>query len=138
MAASDPSTHDPAGGFADYAPADPASAAHLEVRDLVAGGWHTLRLSGELDLVSTSVLADAVDRIAMQAVSGVTLDLARVSFMDSTGVRSVLALAERCGTTGTEFRIVPGPRAVQRVFEVTGLSDRLPFAQGGAARLAGD
>jgi anti-anti-sigma factor len=97
------------------------------VQDAVAGGWHTLRLSGEVDLVTTTVLADAVERIPLGSVDGVVLDLSRVSFMDSTGVRSVLGLQERCSEAATELRIVPGPRAVQRVFEVTGLSGRLPF-----------
>jgi anti-sigma B factor antagonist len=128
MAISDQS----AGHIEMHAAVSADASEQLEVRDIVAGGWHTLRLSGELDLVSTVILSDAADRIAMDAIDGVVLDLAKVDFMDSTGVRAVLALQDRCAKLSTELRIVPGPRAVQRVFEVTGLVERLPFQAAGA------
>jgi anti-sigma B factor antagonist len=99
----------------------------LEIQSVVAGGWHTLRLSGELDLVSTQLLDDAIAHVDAITIDGITLDLGKVEFIDSTGVRAVLTLRERCRQRGTEFQIVPGPPAVQRVFDVTGLCDVLPF-----------
>jgi len=131
MAISDQSDH-----IEVHAATAAAASEQLEVRDIVAGGWHTLRLSGELDLVSTAILSDAADRIAMDSIAGVVLDLAKVDFMDSTGVRAILAMQERCAKSSTELRIVPGPRAVQRVFEVTGLVERLPFQAAGAGEPA--
>ncbi len=112
------------GGSASAPPASP----QLGVQDAVAGGWHSLRLTGELDLVTAPLLGTAVDGIAMAEIDGVTLDLSKLTFMDSTGLRAVLALADRCAETRSELRIVPGPHAVQRVFEVTGLGARLSFA----------
>ncbi len=99
----------------------------LEIQSVIAGGWHTLRLSGELDLASTPLLDDAIGHVDAIAIDGVTLDLSKVTFIDSTGVRAVLTLREHCGKRGAEFQIVPGPPAVQRVFDVTGLRDVLPF-----------
>jgi anti-sigma B factor antagonist len=99
----------------------------LEIQSIIAGGWHTLRLSGELDLVSTHLLDDAIAHVNAIAIDGITLDLSKVAFIDSTGVRAVLTLRERCRERGAEFQIVPGPPAVQRVFDVTGLRDLLPF-----------
>ena len=99
----------------------------LEIQSVVAGGWYTLRLSGELDLVSTQLLDGAIAHVESIAIGGITLDLSKVAFIDSTGVRAVLTLRERCRQRGTEFQIVPGPPAVQRVFDVTGLGGVLPF-----------
>jgi anti-sigma B factor antagonist len=110
----------------------------LEVQDVVAGGWHTLRLSGELDLASTSLLHDAIERIDMSAIAGTALDLRNVAFIDSTGVRAVVELHDRSRQQGIEFRIIPGSAAVQRIFEVTGLLDVLPFQADGLIPSASD
>jgi anti-anti-sigma factor len=112
-----------------FSRAEPTAPApqQLEIQSVVAGGWHTLRLSGELDLVSTQLLDDAIAHVDAITIDGITLDLGKVEFIDSTGVRAVLTLRERCRQRGTEFQIVPGSPAVQRVFDVTGLGDVLPF-----------
>lgn len=102
----------------------------LEIQDVVAGGWQTLRLSGELDLVSTALLDDAIERIGMVAVDGIALDLHKLTFIDSTGVRAVLELQDLCREHGTEFRIIQGPPTTQRIFEVAGLIEVLPFQAG--------
>ena len=57
----------------------------------------------------------------------VQLDLRGVEFMDTSGLRYVLELVERGVRDGFAVRIVRGPAAVQRVFEVSGLESRLPF-----------
>jgi len=120
-------------GFGESEAPRPLAGAvtQLEVQDLVAGGWHTLRLSGELDLVSTTLLDDAIERIAMSAITGVALDLRNVTFIDSTGVRAVVELNDRCRRQRIEFRVISGSDAVQRIFEVTGLLDVLPFQTDG-------
>lgn len=110
----------------------------LEVQDVVAGGWHTLRLSGELDLASTALLDDAIGRIVMTAMAGVALDLRKVTFIDSTGVRAVVELNDRCRQQSVEFRIISGSSAVHHIFEVTGLLDVLPFQADGSIGAAPD
>ena len=47
--------------------------------------------------------------------------------MDTSGLRYVLELTDRAKQEGFGLRLVRGPRAVQRVFEVSGLEPRLPF-----------
>jgi anti-sigma B factor antagonist len=90
------------------------------------GARRTLLLGGELDLVSAGELEGAVSRLCSEELVELVLDLRELTFVDSTGLRAILTCWEftkgRCG-----FLLVPGPRAVQRLFEVTGLSDRLPF-----------
>ena len=54
-------------------------------------------------------------------------DLAGLSFMDSTGLRLIVAAAARAGEAGRRFVVVRGPDPVHRVLELTGL-DRLEIA----------
>jgi anti-anti-sigma factor len=99
----------------------------LDMQVFVAGGEHTLRLSGELDMATQPLLANAIDGMEIESANLVTLDLRRLSFMDSVGMRAILVLQESCRDAAIELRIIPGPSAVQRVFEATGLLSRLPF-----------
>lgn len=47
--------------------------------------------------------------------------------MDSTGLRAILLAEDLCERHDCELVVIPGPAQVQRLFEVTGLSGRLPF-----------
>ena len=101
-------------------------AQRFELKDLVSEGTHTLVLAGEFDMttapgVETMVVASAA------SARRLTLDLSQLTFMDSTGLGLVLSAQRLCRASGAEFALVPGPRQVQRVFEITGLLDALPF-----------
>jgi anti-anti-sigma factor len=67
----------------------------------------------------------------------VVLDLSRLSFIDSTGVHAVTELHKRAEQQRARVVIVPGPRAVQRIFELVGLTEVLPFLPG-QHRIFGD
>jgi len=90
-------------------------------------GHVTLRLSGELDASSVSMLEQAAERQFEIGVSAVTLDLSELMFIDSTGLAAVVLVSRLCERDDRALEIVPGPRAVQRLFEITGLVDVLPF-----------
>jgi len=82
--------------------------------------------SGEIDLATVGLVREAVER-ERGSHERLLIDLRRVAFMDTSGLRYVLELSERSAQDGYELRIVRGERAVQRVFEVSGLDGRLPF-----------
>jgi anti-anti-sigma factor len=81
---------------------------------------------GEIDLATVDQVRDAVDR-ERQAGEDLVLDLREVGFMDTSGLRYVLELNDAAARDGFRLQVVRGPRAVQRVFEVSGLENRLPF-----------
>ncbi len=100
----------------------------LEIEDHAdAEGQATLRLSGELDTASVSALEKAAQRHFSTGAQALTLDLSDLAFIDSTGLAAVVLLARLCERDGRVLQIVPGPRAVQRLFEITGLAEVLPF-----------
>jgi anti-anti-sigma factor len=81
---------------------------------------------GEIDLATVSLVRDAVER-DHETGEDLVLDLREVGFMDTSGLRYVLEVVERASKDGFDVKLVRGPSAVQRVFEVSGLEPRLPF-----------
>jgi anti-sigma B factor antagonist len=91
-------------------------------------GTVRLSISGELDMISAAVLEQRLDAVlAQDDVSGIVLDLGGLSFIDSTGLRVIVISTRACTDRGRVLTLIPGPPAVQRVFELTGLLDALPF-----------
>jgi anti-sigma B factor antagonist len=97
----------------------------LEVHDVVSGDDHTLVLSGELDMAAEDELETAI--VSCANAARLTLDLSQLTFMDSTGLTLILLADDLCKAHGIAFALVPGPRQVQRVFEIAGVVERLPF-----------
>jgi len=101
----------------------------LAIQDAACGHQQTLRLAGEVDLSSAPMLDAALRGICAAATTEVLLiDLERVTFMDSTGLRALLVAKELCANSGIELRLLPGTAQVQRLFEVAGMTDQFCFA----------
>jgi anti-sigma B factor antagonist len=110
-------------------PRDEQAEQHVgfEVQHIVSADRHRLSLRGELDLGPAAELEGILERICVDATSAVVLDLSRLTFMGSTGLRVILLAQELCERHDCEFRVVPGPRNVQRIFELAGLLEVLPL-----------
>ncbi len=57
------------------------------------------------------------------------LDLRRVEFIDSTGLRALIAADERARSDGRRLAVVRGPDAVERLLAVTQLDQRLDIVE---------
>ena len=93
------------------------------------GETHVIGLAGELDLGGAPRLEDELRRAEATDASSIVVDLQELEFIDSTGLRLLLMAAERSRDSG-RLTLIPGPPQVQRVFELTDLVARLPFAAG--------
>jgi anti-anti-sigma factor len=87
-----------------------------------------IRLLGELDL-SVIVLVDhEMERAEASDASRIVLDLERLEFLDVSGIHLLLDLNERSRGNGRRLRISrSGAPQVQRVLELTGVGELLPF-----------
>ncbi len=101
----------------------------LELDESTDGDCHTLTLGGELDIGSVPILHAAIARMCKAgSARRITLDLSGLIFIDSTGLAEVILTSRLCERDGFELTLTPGSRAVQRLFELTGLIDVLPFS----------
>ena len=82
---------------------------------------------GELDLASCGQLEPAIRELLQPDVDRLIIDLRRVSFLDSTGLRLALELEAEARSDGFDLELIPGPPDVQRVFAITGTLETLPF-----------
>jgi anti-anti-sigma factor len=92
------------------------------------GATSTIELEGEWDLSRQAATTNAIAQVLDRRPACLVLDLSRLSFIDSSGVHVLIDTSSRCAKQGARLVIIPGPRAVQRVFEICGLIDVLPFA----------
>ena len=84
-----------------------------------------IALRGELDLSSAAKLQEELRRVEAESPPVLVLDLTKLVFLDSTGLRCLVTADERAKEGGRRVVIVRGPDPVQRVFSITRLEERL-------------
>ncbi|MET8852784.1 STAS domain-containing protein [Amycolatopsis sp. NPDC004625] len=109
----------------------------LSVTAHPSGDAVVLAAAGELDLLSASVLDDAIATALAGAPALLVIDLSEASFLASIGI-TTLVEARRNAGPGTRVRVVaPEGGVVHRTLGLTGLHDALAVATTRAAALAG-
>ena len=89
----------------------------------------TAALRGEFDMAATFTVEPALEKLLDDpGLEALTLDLSSLQFIDSTGIGVLVRMSDEAQRRGVELAITPGRPEVQRVFEVAGLDDVLPFS----------
>ncbi len=86
-----------------------------------------VRPNGSLDVATVSVLEQQLQELREAGFRRLIVDLGGLSFMDSSGLRLALKWDADARQDGFDIGFIPGRPAVQRVFELTGTVDRVPF-----------
>jgi anti-sigma B factor antagonist len=81
---------------------------------------------GEVDLSVAPELQQQIDRFLTNGRT-VLLDLSELSFIDSSGLKVVVNAWHASRSNGATLRLRRGNAQIMRVFELTGLLDRLTF-----------
>jgi anti-sigma B factor antagonist len=84
-----------------------------------------ITLEGELDMASAPLLQVALEEAERAQDLALVIDLERLQFMDSTGLRTILWARERWEASGRELALTPGSSQVQRLLTVSGVRDQL-------------
>ena len=105
----------------------------LEVDTEKRDGLVHVMLRGELDLSSVNKVQDELQRVEADAPSVLLLDLSKLTFLDSTGLRCLVTADQRARDAGRRLVLVRGPDPVQRVFSITRLEERLEIVDNASA-----
>ena len=90
------------------------------------GAVCVLRATGELDAFAAPDLEGAF--VEVDGLAGVVVDLAAVSFLDSTALGTLVHQVRRVQALSRPVRVVLPDGAARRIFEITTLDRVLPVA----------
>ena len=84
---------------------------------------HLLTVSGELDVATHEALIEELERAETSDAKPILLDLSRVTFIDSTGVRLLVQAHRRLAEIGRRLRVSLGHGLVREVVELAGVME---------------
>ena len=98
----------------------------FSIRTESTGGRLLFALSGELDLATAPEVERTLHgELDWEQVTLVVIDLRELVFLDSSGLRALFLVDDAARDHGARAVFVRGSQAVQRIFEVTALDERL-------------
>ena len=103
----------------------------LRIDTVNLDGHVVLAIEGEIDLATAPSFGAAIDK-GLRQKGRVVLDLAGVTFMDSSGLNVLVAAASQGPEALNSVLIRNPPIGVQRLLSITGLSEVIPVEHGGS------
>ena len=102
------------------------SISHTDVGD----NLRNIVIFGRLDISGTESVAGELEKLAAAPKKGVVVDLSRLKFLASLGIRALLKSAKAVEERGGKMVLVVGTNSqVVMSLEATGVSDLLPMFQ---------
>ena len=108
---------------------DPQSGELATIDVSVAGTSATVRAAGEIDSTTAPLLNQHLTALLDTDVRELTVDLGRVTFLDSAGLCVLATAHRRAGRQDVRLRVLATSRAVVRPLQITGLWDLLRAEQ---------
>jgi stage II sporulation protein AA (anti-sigma F factor antagonist) len=104
-------------------PARPPDGLFSAERVPAVGGATVVALAGELDLAAVEALRRAIGDVA--GTAGVILDLEKATFVDSSGLRELLAARAACEAAGVPLVLAAPSPQLLRLLDLTGTDGML-------------
>jgi anti-anti-sigma factor len=98
---------------------------HLHIALRREGDLAVLALEGELDLASAPLFQSELDNPELGSCSKLVLDLRKLHFIDSTGLRIVFSARTRAQERGQLFAVTRGSEQVERLLTITRMGEHL-------------
>ncbi len=96
--------------------------ANTEALHIDIGDDGSINVAGEIDMAGGPVLEAAI--LQCEGDGPLVIDLARVSFIDSSGLRSLLEAAKRARSRGSAIHLRRIGPEVARLLDITGTTDQ--------------
>ena len=88
--------------------------------------WAVVAVSGRLDTNSAAEFDGKLQQVMAQGDHRLILDLSRLEYVSSAGLRSVIAAAKIAGSRGGRLCCCGLAGVVKKVFDVSGFTSLLP------------
>jgi anti-anti-sigma factor len=82
-----------------------------------------LTVRGDIDLASAPDFETSLRTALDQSPNSITIDLAGLTFIDSSGLRVLVSLSKEAQSRGATLGLRNVPRHAQRVLDITGLTE---------------
>jgi anti-anti-sigma factor len=83
------------------------------------------RITGDADLCTSPLIADALAEAGRLGTQQVVVDVAAARFWDCSGLHALSAFTAQLGASGRSCRIVGAPASTRRLIELADIADRL-------------
>jgi anti-sigma B factor antagonist len=93
-----------------------------------------VRPAGEIDLATAGKLEEAITELLDRGFRHVVLDIRKVTFLDSTGIRTLIACHNRALRMDARMPVLVGDSPARRPLEITGVLEYLQDDGAGAGR----
>lgn len=103
----------------------PSVQSDFRVEVRTEGRAAVVVVRGELDLATSPELEEQLRRIWDTGNEQLVIDLRELEFMDSTGLSIIVKAHQRLTDDGRQLSLVRGSQQVQRLLDLTGVSERL-------------
>jgi anti-anti-sigma factor len=97
----------------------------LEISRLERNEWSIISPSGEIDLATVGQLENELNANLESGPKHVVVDLTGVTFMDSTGLRALLAAHQNLAIMGRRMTLVVAGGPVDRLLDISGVGPNL-------------
>jgi anti-anti-sigma factor len=116
-------------------PDRPSPCDPLNVSVRITPGEVIVQPTGELDISTTPQLEQALEKAGRRGLARVVLDLSELSFMDASGLRTILEVS---GRLGGRLVVRDAQPQVLRIFEIAGAGDEIVFEGEAPSPRSGD
>jgi anti-sigma B factor antagonist len=99
----------------------------LQITQSESGKTRTVRLEGSCDLATAPTLKAALQPLCPPDVDRLIIDMAKLEFIDSTGLGVILGAMRRLREGGGTLEITGATGIVRRVLEITDLDKVIPI-----------
>lgn len=87
--------------------------------------WIAIAVDGEIDLATADELTAAIEEIFSHSSNSLVVDLTDTSFMDSTGLKTLVMADRRFGDNDRGFAVVVNGGPVSRLIDLSGVDASL-------------
>jgi anti-sigma B factor antagonist len=102
----------------------------LEIGVELDGSAARVTATGELDLAAAPRLDETIGTlVGNDTVRRVVIDLAGVTFVDSTGLHALVKRARSAGQDGIEFEVTRPSGHIRRLFVLTGMDQVISLVE---------